>query len=225
MASGVVSSDVLAYCRKRLDLPVMDAIIKANRAGLDAPGLEDNLQNGTYIPVLSAVWGERDKAKRIDWLRLHADLHPPLMFERAIAEFVAAPTAETVTKLVVPLMHAAAFRIHQDAECLLESEPLGKFLEDRMYIVYLSLLAKVGKKHAPELNLEQIMMAEKDGIDENSCKRLARIASITLRCPELLPNPVWISYHHGGSKYPMHAKEDFKTIRQHVAREELLGEG
>ena len=68
MASGVVVSDVLAYCRKRLDLPVMDAIIKANRSGLNTPQLAEHLQRGMYIPVLSAVWGERDKVRRIEWL-------------------------------------------------------------------------------------------------------------------------------------------------------------
>ena len=81
--------DAVAFCQIRNDPEAVAAIIQAGKAeGLSkSDELKALAEKGEYIPVLKAVWSERDRSRRLEWLRANASLHAPLMFELALAEF------------------------------------------------------------------------------------------------------------------------------------------
>jgi hypothetical protein len=117
MSSCDVSNDIVAFCSKRntFDVAITNG---AHVAGLANPDeLQACLQNGEYIPVLKAIWSERDLERRVSWLRQYSSLHAPLMFELAMAEFEHSPTRETLAFVSFPLIHAAASRVLQDCSC------------------------------------------------------------------------------------------------------------
>lgn len=218
------SRDVVSFCGKRLDPREASAVM--NREGVQARSLEENLQSSNYIPVLTAVWGERDKQRRLEWLRSHADLHAPLLFELAIAEFVAQPMVDTLASIVVPLIQAATFRAHQDSQCSMDSSVHGN-VPMTMRMVYGESLKTAVKKYVPSLDLEALFTERDAQIQAGIEGRLRAIAMRTLQHPETLPDPTWTS-HHGiksfsNSGAPKMARpEQFVEIRQRIAANEVL---
>ncbi len=188
------NESTVSFCYNRLNPSSIDAIIKNNSEGLSKPSLTKDLEKGNYISVLSAVWGEKDKIRRLTWLRLNAELHAPLMYELAIAEFVNNPTLETITKITFPLLKAATFRVTQDASCSDDSTVSHGDAHLCMDGTYRDALGKAVKKYAKDIT-PAIFAAKTKEAQSEVQQKICEIARQTLENLDKLPNPTWIGYH------------------------------
>ena len=172
----------------------IDKIIKKNKAvGLSDPALDENLKAGEYKAVLKKVWGERDRTIRLQWLENKSnELHPVLMFELAVAKFVASPTIETINLVSIPLIKAASFRVSQDAQCSKDPSVKNGDAATRMSMTYQQRLEKLIQSNLG-CSLEKV-------VSENQDIRVAAIRSQVLETARLslssdLPSPDWIGWH------------------------------
>lgn len=218
--------DVVSFCYLRLDPPQVTKIMRLNAQGLSQVEVcEESLRNGHYIPVLSAVWGEKNKVLRLDWLRSRAlELHAPLMFEQAIAEFVNSPNTETVIRISLPLIRAASFRVYQDSACCKDLSVCSEGGSAQMETIYMQALERTMKKYAPKLSIEEIQSKNQAEIQLERIELLRKIVERSIEAPEEFPNPTWISYHgmeaiFGSSK--MHPASEFGNKRKEVAEKVL----
>lgn len=217
-------SSTVSFSELRLNQKEVATVIRQNSQGLShSEILDQNLAQGNYIPVLSAIWGEKDKLRRLDWLRSQEhQLHAPLMFEQAIAEFTNSPTAETVATISLPLIRAAAFRVHQDAQCSRDASVYNGDASPRMQNTYVMALQNAIKKYAPSLRLEKIQEEKRDEMQVEIKKKLREIVEKTLSAPNTLPDPTWIGYHSimsvFGEAPQMHPREEFDKKRQEMVQ-------
>lgn len=212
------------FCEQSLDPKTIDAMIRENKdVGLSDPALEDNLKTGNYRAVLVALWSERDRTRRLNWLESKADeLHPVLMLELAIAKFGASPTIETINSFSIPLMKAAYFRIIQDAQCSKEPSVKHGDAATRMSMTYERRLN--GRiKALLNTSLEET-------VAENRELRIAAIKAKVMETAQLslskdLPSPNWIGWH-GLAVFingipDMYSADEYKQIRDAYANEAL----
>lgn len=213
MASSV-NNRVFDYCAQRLDPEFIKQIRNdAGDADVRAPDVENYLKKGMYIPVLTAIWGERDQGRLVQWLRSHAEYHAPLMFERAIVEFEVAPTLQTVVRVSLPWLQAAAFRTYQDQTCLLNYSPDHTELFD----TYRQLLKQ--KMGESGLDLEVIKVEYKDALYRNTFNWLSQFVNNV--DTSTLPSPDWIGENSDGSVSPMIRLTKYDWVRECVGREAL----
>lgn len=217
-ASYTNLQSVVSFCDTRLIPAKVQVIINEGKAvGLsNGEALNEQLKNSDYIPVLKAIWSERDRSRRLEWLRSHApEMHAPLMYEQALAEFVASQTVETVTKISLPLIQAATFRVYQDSQCSSDASVYKGDAPVRMKLTYLKSLDTLTKKFLKtplsEIKAENNYMAAK----------VVEVAQASMS--QELPSPNWIG-HHGMSvfidgKIAMHPEENHKEIRKKAAEE------
>lgn len=190
------SQNLVSFCEQRLKREAVSQIIKKNKEGVNSPQIEEKLQSNDYISVLSLIWGERDSAKRLSWLRNHAsELHAPLLYEQAIAEFKESPTVETVVQVSLPLIKAASFRVRQDAQCSQDPSVYNGDAHLRMEMTYGQALIEGMKKYASDLDLGTIQSQNKDAIREATLNKVKEIAQQTIANPDALPSPNWIGFH------------------------------
>ncbi len=209
-----INNKVFDYCARRLDPQFLEQIRNdINNIGVETPDLEKDLQKGEYIPVLSAIWGERDQSRLVQWLRKHAGYHAPLMFERAIAEFEAVPTVQTVVRVSLPWIHAAAVRTYQDQRCLLNHSSESRMLSD----TYLELLKD--KMRESMLDLEAVKERYKAVIHRNTFNWLSQFVNNVDM--STLPSPDWIRENSDGSSCPMIRLTDYNWVREMIAQEAL----
>jgi hypothetical protein len=192
MVNIVNPSDIVCFCSLRNNPEAADRIVRESHGLSDLETIERNLASGDYTSVLKAVWSERDRSKRLTWLRDHFRLlHAPLMYELAIAEFVAQPSVETINKISIPLMKVASFRIAQDASCVNDSSAQAGV--SAMEYVYTTALRTQVEKKLPNISLEHIF-------EQNRDERLACIKAKVREVAEMskhthLPDPTWIAFH------------------------------
>ncbi len=213
----------LTHCSRRLDEDTFEALAEAFPDGMNTPGLTKNLTDGLYNPVVCAIWGEQNIEKKVEWLRSHAMMHAPLMLEQAIEEFENCPTVQTIVRISIPLIHAATFRIHQDASCLRGYSRQLVPLADMVYKTYTEALVVKMSEKRPCLDLEKILLDKSREIKRFTQEYLSIIAERTIRAPDTLPTPVWISYNLEGKQWPMVPAEKYNSIRQQIVENNLLG--
>ncbi|MDP1608329.1 MAG: hypothetical protein Q8L98_03330 [Chlamydiales bacterium] len=220
----VSNANVINFCDLSLDRAAMNSIIHENKhIGLSDPELEAHLEQGSYQKVLVALWSERDRTRRVEWLESkEGGLHPVLMFELAVAKFVKTPTIETVNKVSIPLMKAADFRVQQDSQC--SKEPSVKYgdASARMCLIYQT---RLNQRIQASLNtsLEKIL-------SENQNLRVAAIRKKALETAQLclsgaLPSPNWVGWHGVNAcmtgVLDMYPDNEHKQIRDRFAQDVL----
>lgn len=95
-------------------------IVRHKRTGLSDANIQQWTKECTYEKLLPHVWAERDRKKRLDWLRENAQWHAPLMFELAMAEmkYCTGLPKERITSYyhtnILPLLDVALLRVKQD---------------------------------------------------------------------------------------------------------------
>lgn len=181
MAAGSIHSyySVLGYCTyTRIDPIKLDEIIRSNPGLINFDELDRCLQVGEYIPVIHAVWSERDRSKRLEWLRAKATIHVPLIFELGMSECRFSQTIETVKNVTLPLFLYGLLRIEQDRSCLIAPmiDASGTFF------TYWGVLAKLMKSTPEKLPLM-------DMIDKDVILKVIELAKKNLSIS--LPNPGW----------------------------------
>lgn len=222
--------NVVAFCEKRLDKEAVSQIIKKHNEGVNSPEIEEKLESNDYISTLSLIWGERDAARRLSWLRNHADrLHAPLLYEQAIAEFKESPTVETVIQVSLPLIKAASSRVAQDAQCSQDASVYSGDAHIRMEYVYNRALMDVQKKYAPSLNLNNILSENKNIIKKTTLNKLKEVAEQSIKNPNMLPSPAWIGFHGMSCFIQGHPNmlpsQQFEEKRSDVAKKFLEQQG
>jgi hypothetical protein len=190
MSSCGVPDDILGFCTLRNNRLGVDRIIQAGMAeGLSKEkDLLGYLESSDYISVLKAVWSERDKERRLTWLREHSSIHAPLMFEQALAEFVKAPSKETIQKVSMPLIAAATHRVHQDCLCHLFTAMCGSLSQD-LATVYKNSLAACAKKYMSHTeDVPSLLQGDKEATREKVCQTMRACLSTSM------PNPKWAKW-------------------------------
>ncbi len=216
----VCPQNLVSFCERSLDPRDMNSMIRRNNGvGLSAPQLQDKLKSGDYQFVLEALWSDRDRSRRLNWLQERKDeLHPVLMFELAVAKFVASPTIETIVSISIPIMKAASFRVAQDSQCSDDSSVKYGDASERMTLTYLKRLdSRV--QAVLHTSIDDVIQNHQN-IDANKTKVLetARLSRTTE-----LPSPDWIGWHgmsvfiHGRPN--MRPATEYQQIRNQFADE------
>lgn len=214
-------NNVIDYCEIACDASQVSEIIRKYKAvGLsNIETLQEQLNQSDYIPVLTAVWSERDKAKRLVWLRSVSDqMHAPLMYEQAISEFTQNPMVETIIHVTMPLIKAAGIRVIQDGSCSKDPSVSKGDHFTRMEIAYQHRLSVQVKKH---LNKEWADLS--GSIEENYpviSEKVIEILEKTMTTN--LPDPSWIRHHGVGAflgNMEMLSSSLHKSVRDMLAEE------
>ncbi|MCI0382360.1 MAG: hypothetical protein L0207_04850 [Chlamydiae bacterium] len=215
--------DVVSFCEKQLNPTEADKIIKEGKGLSNSAEIEKNLKESRYIPVLKALWSEKDKEKRLEWLKSHSKLHAPLMFEQAIAEFVNYPTVEAIHSISMPLIKAATFRVLQDSKCSRDPSVFNGDAPGRVAETYMKILENQVQKHLKK-SLADIGNEKKEMLASFIRSKLIEI--IKQSKEKELPDPSWIGWHGMSvfidGKIEMHPASDYKKIRDQAA-DEMLG--
>lgn len=216
------SLSTINFCDKRLNPKLANEVMAKYEAGCLAPEKSEYYKTlaiaGDYIRVLGAVW--KDKENRLTFLReLAPQFHAPLMFEQAIAEFVANPTAETVNLVSVPLLKAAIFRVRQDTQCSTDSSVVHGDADMRLQLIYVPSLENAIKKYLGKTlaDVQKDFALERQKAMGEKITEVAR-ESMTIN----LPSPNWIG-QHGMSIFlsgsiSMHPESEYKRIRDDFAK-------
>lgn len=201
-----------------------DAQLKMTIIGEKGITLEtdESLKKCDYISVLKAIWSENDTARRVAWLRSHAsELHAPLMYEQAIAEFLIAPTIDTVKQVSLPLLKSATFRVEQDSKCSKDisvNNGDAHICMDETYKMVLNArVVKILNKSIPD-----IAQNCKDTILANVNQKMITTAQASLATQ--LPSPNWIRFHGIDALMgtnSMHPESEFKKYRDEYANNML----
>lgn len=206
--------DITQFCEQHFDEIAKNSKIQGKGLG-DTQSLQQSLDKGDYIPVLRAVWSEKDTIRQLQWLREKAALlHAPLMFELALAEFSSTPDInkiKTFYLVSIPLIKAAAFRVMQDAQCSTRSSFPHGTIGEKMAKIYTKALERratvaLGKTRAQLLTTEQEMrlFMIKMAIEETALRSIM----------QELPPPTWIT---GGDIFPLENCKEIRDIAAYTA--------
>jgi hypothetical protein len=144
------------------------------------------------------------------------------MFELAIAEFSAKPTAETIHLLSIPLIKAASFRVAQDAQCSTDASVKYGDASMRMSITYEQRL-KNRVQALLNCPLEDILKEQQNERMAAIKKKVLETAKLSLSTS--LPSPDWVGWHgmsvfiSGAPK--MHEASEYKQIRDAYANKAI----
>lgn len=220
----ISNANVINFCDLSLDRKAMNALIHENKhIGLSDPALEVNLEQGSYQKVLAALWSERDRTRRVEWLESkEGELHPVLMFELAVAKFVKTPTIETINEVSIPLMKAADFRIQQDAQCCQEPSVKNGDASTRMSIVYQT---RLNQRIQASLNTSLANVLSENAKIRVAAIREKMLETATLSLSRALPSPNWVGWHgiHAcmTGTVDMYPENEYKQIRDCFAQDVL----
>lgn len=210
--------DTASFCALRNQPVVANAIIEEGRAeGLSRTDYLKRLaEEGQYIPVLKAVWSERDRPRRLEWLRANASLHAPLMFERAIAEFALSPTVQTIHLVSLPLIEAAKLRVQQDCQCSQDPSVYAGDAHELMAHIYLESLERLSlEKLHQSVDRSGSFRGEQAAIVEK------KLETMRLSMSTPLPSPEWTKWHSPGAltwNMPMHSPFEWQDRRVEFAQ-------
>eukprot|EP01103_Thecamoeba_quadrilineata_P012192 TRINITY_DN3083_c0_g1_i1.p2 TRINITY_DN3083_c0_g1~~TRINITY_DN3083_c0_g1_i1.p2 ORF type:complete len:235 (+),score=25.16 TRINITY_DN3083_c0_g1_i1:104-808(+) len=212
-AAPLNSPSVTQFCKQSLDPVAMSVLIQKNKGvGLSDPALEDNLRKGDYKKVLEAVWSERDRSRRLEWLQSKfAELHVVLMFELAIALFAMTPTAQVLFLTSIPLFRAAAFRALQDAAC--SPEAVNDNIDVQLYFTYQQRITALKAKH--QLDTSETFSHYEQQKDLAGIAKMMEVIQLSLTID--LPSPDWVSGHNSS----MHPPSQYKQRRDEYAQQTL----
>lgn len=212
------------FCDTRLNAVESNKIIqKYKSVGLsNRNALDDALARVDYITVLSHVWAERNRESRLTWLReKEGEMHAPLLFELAIAEFNAAPTVETVINVAYPLLKAATLRVMQDAACSKDLSVKNGDLALRLEMTYTAALEKKTQEVLHQ-SLEEIKSVDINQWNGAFRTKGVKLLDSTIGKP--LPNPQWVDSHgmgkFMGARYT-YSMEECARIRNEFALKNL----
>jgi hypothetical protein len=184
----LLPSNVLGFLEKHANKENLKLLLEAKeRIDLSSPSIDHYLIHSAFPEVLTALWKEPDVAKKVTWLVSKSEqLHPILLYEEAIAKFLANPTVSQLTTESLPLVDAAHFRLCQDAECSLNSE-VKTSVVGRIHELFHIRLGFAAYKHLkiPFFELE----ARVKKLDICTLK-VQEIAKLSLS--KELPSPIWL---------------------------------
>ncbi len=172
----------------RGDPKFADSLVKAHRGLDDENRLQNAIREDCFVEVMIAIWSERDRAKRLDWLRKKAPaLQAPFLFELAIAEFKAVPTSETLHRISYPLLQAAYLRVKQDVACYKDASL--KNLPSELEMIYLAALNRLTNEHL-KLSVHEVLNKENPDCIEAIQVKWREILNQTHA--RNLPMPIWV---------------------------------
>jgi hypothetical protein len=210
--------NVMSWCSTRLDPLAVNALILAHRDGLSDEALETALRTGDYVKVLTLVWAERDRAARLEWLREdRLKFHPVLPYERAMAEFKANPTLDTITRIAQPLLIMGMLRNAMDAECSHDRSIQGPCGE--MEMTYKLAFAKLVEKELP--SALSFSSEDRMAIFRNTLTLLQELKEELKKETPELPSPKWLEHYgmdaflsaFGGTPSGMKPEETWNSTR------------
>ena len=228
-------ANAMHFCANRLNSQTVNQIIRANLQGLsDTDALDTALRVGDYVSVLRPLWAERNRSFRLDWLRMEEKkFHPVLPFERAMAEFKANPTRQTLVEISLPHLVIASFRNEMDALCSTDKSiagPCGE-MKNTYDLALIGLVEKLLPSALSEGKRKGISLSSGEGRT-----RLEAILSLLRELEEELvkeassfPSPTWLE-HYGLSGFSsafgmeasgMKPKEQWNQIRLDFVRERI----
>ena len=155
---------------------------------------------GKYNEVLGAIWRDRTENCLAFVRSLKDELHAPLMFEAAILEFTASPTAKTVQEVCLPLLFAAHSRVIQDLACLENPLPYKGDVEIMAWIYRTSLMNAIEKKRQDPSSEISKYSSSKEVINESPKSSLEKVREKLLVTARLskqiqLPPPDWMAQY------------------------------
>lgn len=187
------TQDFLSFLPLRLDEQQVKEIAKLNSGLTSIDEISCYLASGDYIPVVKAVWAEKNELLRLNWLKeQEANLHAPLLAELGLAEFMANPTTDTVCQLSFPLIKAASKRVAQDALAIKDAS-----LQDAMYVFELTYTEILNHLCQQKLNssLYSITEENKEKCAQYIKDKLKEVFQKSIEVNQQMPNPIWIGYH------------------------------
>jgi hypothetical protein len=208
----ITPQDVVAFCRKSLDPVAINQMFQENRGrDLSDPLLGTNLQAGKYIDVLVSLWCERDRQRRLEWLRAKSpELHPVLMFEQAIAEFTDEPTIETINLISIPLMNSAGFRVDQDSRC---AQDISVKEGDAAQYMYTTYVERLDRRVRAVLTRSIVSIYEENPEWREEAIKAKVLATVQASLTRTLPSPNWVGWH--GTSVFITGAPDMRPADQH----------
>lgn len=201
-------ANIVDFLSRRLEpnTPEMQTLLATGGGLSDPKKVEKALADSDYVTVLTAVWSERDRPKRLDWLRKQLPRYDAiLMHELALAEFKAAPNLEVLQNVVLPLFMAAKLRLEQDSKCI---GLLVKEVPDKIGAVYVRAIENLRGALSFPLPEEA-----SPGFFKKTLEHIKNIRAAGL------PSPVWIAFGYlGNSEIEAIGKSSAEKWR--VVREE-----
>lgn len=210
MGISYFSRNIFSFCQNRSDQGYVDAIV-AQANYFDEPktvDVDERLKVGDYISVITWLCCkntvERQRCsitkyqvtihdKSLVWLRNHAvPPHTPLIYERAIFEFLSAPTVTTLHMVSIPLIKAASSCVLQDCVAMKDLSERKVTIMENIEESYLTYLEKLSKKFL-NCGIEEI--SERTRVD-----RAVRIREEILIIAEKsllveIPETIWLSWY------------------------------
>ncbi len=188
--------------------------------------IDTALKAGDYVSVLRPLWAETDRPKRLDWLRANEHkFYPVLPFERAMAEFKANPTVDTIIRISKPLLTFGHLRNTMDAKCStdLSIEGPSQEMRDSYNTAFGNLVSKeLGS--IPLISREQHKETVRAVISH-----LKELEEELSKADSTVPSPAWLEFYGINGfmsafemdSESMKPKEDWNSIRLQFVREEI----
>ena len=221
----VTPGNIVLYVGMRNNAAKMQGIIRDGK-GIEEERVRGCIERGEYIEALNAIWSERDRPKRLDFLRTHAKEHAPILFELAVAEAAAvipkegydsathdAEIRRVVSEVAMPLIKYAGLRVIEDAVAIDDAS-----LQDAHAVMddaYILALQNLIKKRTGKQNTSFV----------DNKRMTQRLIEILERDVDgEMPSPKWVALH--GLRIKIDGSitlHDDRVDRQQAKRAELLG--
>lgn len=185
--------DFIDYAQRRIDPEKSREIIQNNKGLADESRLEKAFEVSDYSSVARAIWSERDRQKRLDWLRSwhQRSFHVIVMFELALAELKNQPTPVVFNTITYPLMKAAVFRMEQDLECYNDPHKALPMASENLLVIYNKALAKLVQTEM-NISLETLLLNDPSLRNAECNARIFETAKKSFFTTSPLPSPVYM---------------------------------
>jgi hypothetical protein len=156
--------------------------------------------------ILCSLWSASPN-ERLEWLRAHAGLHPILMCELGLREYLVNPRDEIVQIIAIPLIHAARYRAMQDAQCSRDPQVLQRKPWNRLRNLYIDEIIKVWE--------EITHISPFSGSSRPWRKKVCEVMKQSME--NSLPSPHWIT---GSSE--LYETPNWEVIRKQFANRTIV---
>ncbi len=183
--------DIIIFTFKRNQPHAVQKIALDNNGMNNMNALENNLQSGDYIPVLKALWSEKDIKKKIDWLQEKKhESHPILLFELSVEVVKEDPSLSNLEESLY-LLELGKYRTDLDAICVSDSSALAA--AQSLYNNYSKVIATVVSQN-PSLK-EMLTTGQSKEMNVRILQKLLISLKQVQQKLNSLPPPNWVSTH------------------------------
>lgn len=150
-----LNRDVVAFCMERGSPIYRTAVI------LEETKANEFVVKGEFSYLLALLWSNEGSSVALEWLRKkEVVLNAVLLYELAIAEFLAAPSVEILQSRCVPLIKKANVRVLQECCCLEGLASLRETIMARMEETYMGhlmavVMSKIDEEAVAQINCDQ----------------------------------------------------------------------